>query len=117
MNLQQIIEGPSRITNVFGDTVELLRVFPRAPRDMRKVRIEATLMTTTRKFLYPWHADQVLESWDMTATLELKDGRKFTSTKTIRMSFERGLELVGMEVIHAATIDNLRQIRQRAAAM
>ncbi len=53
----------------------------------------------------------------MTATLELKDGRKFTSTKTIRMSFERGLELVGMEVIHAATIDNLRQIRQRAAAM
>lgn len=116
MNLNQLIEGPSRIVNTFGATTEVLRVLPRVSREFRMVRVQVTPMTTTRKFLYPWRAAQVVESWDMTATLQLKDGRKYTCTKIVRLSHEKAMEMVSLEVVRAATIDNLKQV-QRSLAM
>lgn len=115
MNLQMLIDGPSRVTNEFGSTTELIRVMPRVDREFRKVYVSVTPMTTKQKFLYPWREDKVLQSWDMTATLVLKNGRRFTVSKLVRMDFDRGVEMVALQVVREATIDKLKAVEARIA--
>ncbi|WJJ55206.1 hypothetical protein [Xanthomonas phage RTH11] len=115
MNLNQLLEGPSRVRTSFGAATEVIRLVKNTAPEFRKVRVTVAPVTIRRKFLYPWLKDQVVEGWDVTATLQLKGGRKYTTSKILRLSLEHSMEMVSLEVARMATMEKLKQVQFAAA--
>lgn len=114
MNLRKLLQGPSRVTTEMGTRQELIRLAPlRAEPEFRKVSISYAPMTVRRSFLFPWQADEVLESWDITAKISLRDGQTFRVSKLVRLDFEKAMELMMLEVVKAATLEKMQQLQAR----
>lgn len=114
MNLLRLLEGPSWVTCVHGPTQEIIRLAPgRAEPEFRKVNIAYSPVTVTCHFLFPWLKPLVTESWNVTATIRLRDGRRYVISKLVRLDFNRAVEFVMLETVKVATMDKLKQIEAR----
>lgn len=117
MNLQKLLDGPTKISTKFGPVNKIIRLAPgKVDPQFRKVDISYSPVTVTRTFLYPWREDQVLHSWDITATLRPKSGGLFTSTKLVRMDLERGIEMLMLEVVSQGLREASKQVQARLAS-
>jgi hypothetical protein len=117
MTLQSLLDGPSHVTTTFGERHEIIRLASgRIEPEFRKVNISYALVTTQRRFLFPWKEDRVMECWDITATLRLKDGRVFCKKQLVSLNFNRALELMMLEVVKLATLDKTKRYQDRLAS-
>lgn len=116
MNLQKLLDGPTKIVTKFGPSNKIIRLAPgKVDPKFRAVNITYTPVTVRRTFLWPWREDQVLHSWDITATLRPRDGGLYTSTKLVRMDLEKGIEMLMLDVVSQALRGAATQIQARLA--
>ena len=117
MTLQSLLDGPSYVTTTFGQRHEIIRLASRRVEpEFRKVNISYALVTTQRRFLFPWKVDRVMECWDIAATLRLKDGRVFSKKQLVSLNFDRAVELMMLEVVKQATLDKSKKYQARLAS-
>lgn len=116
MNLQKLLDGPTKVRTKIGPVSKLIRLVPGViDPEFRKVNIEWSPVTVRRTFLYPWKQDQVLESFDIRATLCLKNGKVYEATRLVRLDFDRSVEMMMLEVVKRATLDKAERLAQRLA--
>lgn len=115
MTFRKLLEGPFRITTTIGKREEVIRLAPkRVEPEFRKIDISYSPVTVRKSYLFPWREDQVTECLSITATLRLRDGKTFRSSKLMRLDFQRAVEFVMLEVVKEATMykaGTMRDIR------
>lgn len=113
MTFSQLLQRLNRFTTKIGPSEEIIRLAPdtRLPAECRKVNIAYSQVTVRQTSLLPWVKDQVTETWSVTATINRKDGRKFTVFKLIRTDLNRAIEVAMLEVTKKAVFDEMRQLK------
>jgi len=117
MNIRLLLQGFNRYTTTIGQRLEIIRLAPcsRLDADCRKVTISYAPVLTRCSSLLPWVREQVIKSWDVTATIKRKDGRTYTVSKLVGEDFERATEFAMLEVVKKATLDQLKQMQAPVA--
>lgn len=114
MKISLLLQGFSRITTMIGQKEEIIRLAPnvRLEPECRKVTIAYAPVTVRRSYLLPFIKDEVIESWDIQATIRRKDGRVYRVSKLVRTDFNRAIEVAMLEVVKQATLDELQRVRR-----
>ncbi len=116
MNLQKLLDGPTKVSTKIGPLTKLTRLAPPyVDREFRSVEIEFSPVRVTRSFLYPWRRDQVLDSWDIRATIRRKNGPPITVNRLVRLDRDASIEMMMLDVVKQAVLQKAQQLEARIA--
>jgi hypothetical protein len=114
MTLLTVLNGLSKRKVSFGNRYDIIRLLPSfVEPEFRSVYVSYRLVTTHCKYWFPWKADHIEESWDITATLRLKDGQVFSVRRFLNLKHPHSIEIVALEVVRQATVAKLQHCETR----